>query len=70
MADNDKQFELGVNDETIAKRAYALWEGRGCPLSDGADDWQLAKRQLSAEAHHRQRPLLRILNRLRRRVAL
>jgi hypothetical protein len=70
MGNNDNQFELGVNDETIAKRAYALWEGRGCPLSDGDDDWQQAKRQLLAEAHHRQRPLMRILSRLRRRAAL
>jgi hypothetical protein len=70
MLDDEYQAELGVTNEKIAKRAYALWEQRGCPLSDGGGDWRLAKRQLLAEAHHRQRPLVRLLSRLRRRVAL
>jgi hypothetical protein len=70
MLDDEYQSELGVTNEKIAKRAYALWQQQGCPLGDGTHDWQSAKRQLLAEAHHRQRPLVRLLSRLRRRVAL
>jgi hypothetical protein len=70
MLRRDNQAELGISDNTIAKRAYGLWEARGCPQGDGSEDWQLAKRQLLAEAHRRQRPLLRLLSRLRSRAAV
>ncbi len=70
MSLSENQAELGVIDDAIAKRAYELWQARGCPQGDGGEDWQLARRQLLAEAHHRQRPIVRILSRLRRRVAL
>ncbi len=70
MALANKQMELGVTDEAIAKRAYELWEARGCPAGDGGDDWQLAKRQLLAEARRRQSPLVRILSRLRNKAAV
>ena len=70
MALKDNQMELGVTDDTIAKRAYKLWEDRGRPQGDGGDDWQLAKCQLLAEARRRQRPILRILSRLRNRAAV
>jgi len=70
MALKDNQMEFSVTDDSIAKRAYQLWEDRGCPQSDGNDDWQLAKRQLLAEARRRQRPILRILSRLRNRAAV
>ena len=36
-------------EKQIAKRAYELWEARGCPLGDGSVDWQDAKRQLLDE---------------------
>lgn len=38
-----------ITEEQIAKRAYDLWESRGCPLGDGSNDWQVAKTQLLAE---------------------
>jgi len=62
--------EPGITDDAIAKRAYELWESRGCPHGDGNDDWQLAKRQLLAASRRRQRPILRLLSRLRNRAAV
>lgn len=62
--------EPPISDDTIAKRAYELWQARGCPHGDGNDDWQLAKKQLQAEAHRRQPPILRLLSRLRSRAAV
>jgi len=62
--------EPTISDEAIAKRAYQLWEARGRPHGNGDDDWQLAKKQLQAEAHRRQRPILRLLSRLRSRAAI
>jgi hypothetical protein len=70
MALNNLHGELAVTDDAIAKRAYELWEARGCPSGNGNDDWQLAKKQLQAEARRRQPPLLRLLNRLRNRAAV
>jgi hypothetical protein len=37
-----------VSDEEIARRAYEIWESRGCPPGDGADNWQAAKAELVA----------------------
>ena len=37
-----------VTDEEIARRAYEIWQRRGCPASDGTDDWQAAKAELLA----------------------
>ncbi len=70
MSLSDNQAILGVTDDLIAKRAYELWQARGCPQGDGSDDWQLAKRQLLAETRRRQRPILRLLSRLRSRAAV
>jgi hypothetical protein len=38
-----------VSDDEIARRAYEIWQSRGCPASDGSEDWQAAKDQLIAE---------------------
>jgi DUF2934 family protein len=38
-----------VSDEEIAQRAYELWQARGCPASDGSEDWKAAEAQLIAE---------------------
>jgi|GEM_PF-4363440 len=38
-----------ITEEQIAKRAYELWEARGCPLGNGSADWRDAKEQLLAE---------------------
>jgi hypothetical protein len=40
--------ETGVSHEEIARRAYEIWESRGCPPGDGADHWQAAKAELLA----------------------
>jgi hypothetical protein len=41
--------EPQVSDEEIARRAYEIWQSRGCPASDGSEDWQTAKQELLAE---------------------
>jgi len=40
---------FAITEEQIAKRAYALWESRGCPLGNDTADWQTAREQLLAE---------------------
>lgn len=40
--------QSNVSDDEIAKRAYQIWEARGCPPGDGAEDWQAAKAELAA----------------------
>jgi hypothetical protein len=37
-----------ISDEEIARRAYEIWQSRGCPPSDGHEDWQAAKEELTA----------------------
>jgi hypothetical protein len=37
-----------VSDEEIARRAYEIWQSRGCPASDGQQDWDAAKAELAA----------------------
>jgi hypothetical protein len=37
-----------VSEEEIARRAYEIWESRGCPPGDGSSDWQAAKAELLA----------------------
>lgn len=64
-----------ITDEAIARRAYEIWESRGCPNGDGGDDWETAKLQLLSETCSepalgtRRGPLLRFLDRLRNRAA-
>jgi hypothetical protein len=38
-----------ISEAQIALRAYERWIGRGCPISDGSDDWFAAREQLEAE---------------------
>jgi hypothetical protein len=38
--------ETGVSHEEIARRAYEIWQSRGCPPGDGSEDWQAAKAEL------------------------
>lgn len=35
-----------VSQEDIARRAYEIWESRGCPAGDGSEDWQAAEAEL------------------------
>jgi hypothetical protein len=36
-----------VSDEEIARRAYEIWQSRGCPPSDGQEDWEAARTELT-----------------------
>ena len=36
-----------VSDEEIARRAYEIWQSRGCPASDGQEDWEAAKAEFT-----------------------
>jgi hypothetical protein len=38
-----------VSDAQIAVRAHQRWVARGCPISDGTDDWFAARGELEAE---------------------
>jgi hypothetical protein len=40
--------ECEVPQEAIARRAYELWEARGCPPSDGTEDWERAVAELTS----------------------
>lgn len=70
MSPVDQKKSLGISDEAVAKRAYQIWEEQGRPEGDGSDNWQMAQKQLLAEARRRQPPILRLLNRLRLRAAM
>lgn len=37
-----------VSEAAIAVRAYERWVARGCPISDGVDDWLAAQAELQA----------------------
>jgi hypothetical protein len=43
-----KTCDDAVSDEEIARRAYEIWEARGKPASDGNEDWETAKAELTA----------------------
>jgi hypothetical protein len=40
--------EPAVSQEEIARRAYEIWQSRGCPSSDGTEEWQAAEAELLA----------------------
>jgi hypothetical protein len=37
-----------ISKEEIARRAYEIWQARGCPPGDGSEDWRTAEAELSA----------------------
>jgi hypothetical protein len=41
--------ETEVSQEEIARRAYEIWQSRGCPPGDGSEDWQAARAELLAD---------------------
>jgi hypothetical protein len=43
--------ELG--EQQIAVRAYERWMERGCPISDGLEDWLAARQELEIELSSR-----------------
>ena len=63
-------FTPQIPDPLIAERAYHIWQAKGCPVSDGSEDWQLATEQLLAEQRPQSRsPLHWLISRLRTRAA-
>jgi hypothetical protein len=62
-----------IPEEEIARRAYELWQSRGCPDGDGSEDWQAAETELIAARVGRngstQHRLRDFLSRLRQKIA-
>ena len=58
------QAELSPGD--IAQRAYQRWLARGCPQSDGREDWFAAEAELRAETPAPPAPRQPIRSALRR----
>ena len=40
--------QCDVPQEKIARRAYEIWQARGCPPGDGSEDWRAAEAELLA----------------------
>jgi hypothetical protein len=40
--------ESEISHDDIARRAYEIWQSKGCPPGDGTDDWQTAQAELLA----------------------
>jgi hypothetical protein len=63
-----------VSEDEIAQRAYLIWEARGCPPGDGAEDWQAAKAELLADRVSRngstQKRLQAMWQRVRERLSV
>jgi hypothetical protein len=38
--------ESVISQEAIARRAYEIWQERGCPPGDGHENWQAAEAEL------------------------
>jgi Protein of unknown function (DUF2934) len=38
-----------VSRDEIARRAFEIWQSRGCPPGDGSDDWRAAEAELLAD---------------------
>lgn len=36
-----------ISDDEIARRAYEIWQSRGCPPGNGQEDWDAAKADLT-----------------------
>jgi hypothetical protein len=43
-----KTSEAPVSQDEIARRAYEIWQARGCPEGDGGDNWRAAEAELTA----------------------
>ena len=60
--------QCDVPQEKIARRAYELWQARGCPSGDGTADWETAVAELSAERRNGSSGLRAWLNRVRQSI--
>jgi hypothetical protein len=45
-----RSIQQRASESTIAARAYAKWLARGCPASDGLEDWFAAQTELERES--------------------
>jgi hypothetical protein len=41
--------QMDLSSDAISRRAYELWEARGCPPGDGSEDWEAALAELTAD---------------------
>ena len=46
------EVEPSVSEEEIARRAYALWEERGCPIGSPEEDWHRAIEEFRARSEN------------------
>jgi hypothetical protein len=58
-----------VTHEEIARRAYELWQARGCPAGDGNADWDAAVAELTSERRNGSGGLVAWLRRMRESLA-
>jgi hypothetical protein len=62
-----------IPKDEIARRAYEIWQNRGCPPGDGGQDWQKAEAELIAARIGRngstQSRLRSLLGRVRQKIA-
>ena len=45
-----RSVQQRASESTIAARAYDKWVARGCPASDGLEDWFAAQTELERES--------------------
>jgi hypothetical protein len=68
-----KTAQCEVPQEDIARRAYEIWQARGCPDGDGSQDWQAAEAELIAARVRRngstQSRLRSLFGRVRQKIA-
>lgn len=62
-----------LSEQEIARRAYEIWQARGCPPSDGQEDWEAAKDELTAariaRSNSTQHRIQTWWNRVRQKIA-
>jgi hypothetical protein len=65
--------QCDVPKDEIARRAYEIWQARGCPDGDGSQDWRAAEAELVAARIGRngstQGRLRSMLGRVRQKIA-
>jgi hypothetical protein len=64
----DELSNSQVPTEEIARRAYELWEARGCPAGDGTQDWDAAVAELTSRDNGSSGGLRHWWDRLRRSI--
>jgi len=68
-----KTEERPISQDEIARRAYEIWQARGCPPGDGSDNWKAAEAELFAARVYRngttQQRLQSWLERVRQKLA-